>query len=379
VPVEVPTICRPALVGPALRRAVMVSTGKPWSAYCGAQFAVQGCSKEGEPPLTKGKDGVKGHDITDNDGPGSFSEESRKIFYEETAGVDYKRPCKVGALGRVSDYWHVMQSPSQFVILAKTPKAARGKQIAPGSDGGAEGKKGSPVERREDTEGGGRGYSTKRRGKGKAPDLKGVEKEREESAGSGQRNKTNGGRKRKATDVEEGGGVKKKAKKELPPWNSSPEGMEAVGRYEGDYNMWVLEAVSVIVPSLKRIRNISHDTLMSVGVARSFVLMDSMGGAENTLAFRSVLLSQGLDIDANPFLDTVELLRCGKAKASKRMLEGEEGTGDEAVVKARKTNAQLWEKMMNHDVVEGETIGHTGGVEKGRRAKESIWGAGWDE
>jgi hypothetical protein len=46
VPVEVPTICRPALVGPALRRAVMVSTGKPRSAYCGAQFAVQGCSEE---------------------------------------------------------------------------------------------------------------------------------------------------------------------------------------------------------------------------------------------------------------------------------------------------------------------------------------------
>jgi hypothetical protein len=46
VPVEVPTICRPALVGPALRRAVMVSTGKPRSAYCGAQFAVRGCSEE---------------------------------------------------------------------------------------------------------------------------------------------------------------------------------------------------------------------------------------------------------------------------------------------------------------------------------------------
>jgi hypothetical protein len=47
VPVEVPTICRPALVGSALRRAVMVSTGKPRSAYCGAQFAVQGCSEGG--------------------------------------------------------------------------------------------------------------------------------------------------------------------------------------------------------------------------------------------------------------------------------------------------------------------------------------------
>jgi hypothetical protein len=46
---------------------------------------------ESKPPLTKEKDGVEGHDITDNDGPGSFWEESRKIFYEETAGVDYKR------------------------------------------------------------------------------------------------------------------------------------------------------------------------------------------------------------------------------------------------------------------------------------------------
>jgi hypothetical protein len=35
---------------------------------------------ESEPPLTKGKDGVEGHDITDKDGPGSFWEESRKIF-----------------------------------------------------------------------------------------------------------------------------------------------------------------------------------------------------------------------------------------------------------------------------------------------------------
>jgi hypothetical protein len=52
----------------------------------------------------------------------------------------------------------------------------------------------------------------------------------------------------------------------------------------------------------------------------------------------------------------VELLRCGKAKASKRMMEGEEGTGDEAVVEARAKNAQLWEKIINHDVVEGETI-----------------------
>jgi hypothetical protein len=291
---------------------------------------------EDEPPLKKGKDGV---DITDKDGPGSFWEESRKIFYEETAGVDYKRPCKVGALGRVSDYWDVMQSPSQFVILAKTPKAARGKQTASGSDGGAEGKKGSPVERREDTEGGGRGYSTRRRGKGTAPDLEGVAEEREERAGSGQRNKTSGGRKRKATIVEEGGGVKKKAKKELPPWNPSPEGVEAVRRYEGNYNMWVLEAVSVIVPSLKRIRNIAHDTLISVGVARSFVLMDSTGGAEDTLNFRSVLLSQGLDIDANSFLDTVEMLRCDRAKASKRMMEGKEGTGNETAVKARKKNA----------------------------------------
>jgi hypothetical protein len=157
-----------------------------------------------ELPLTKGKDGVQGHDITDKDGPGSFWKELRKIFYEQTAGVDYKRPCKVGALGRVLDYWHVMQSPLQFVILAKTPKAARGKQTVPGSDGGAEGKKGSPVERREDTEGGGRGYNTTRRGKGKAPDLEGVAEEREESAGNGQRNKTSGGRKRKAADVEGG-------------------------------------------------------------------------------------------------------------------------------------------------------------------------------
>jgi hypothetical protein len=155
--------------------------------------------------------------------------------------------------------------------------------------------------------------------------------------------------------------------------------LEAVRRYEGDYNMWVLEAVSVIVPSLNRIRNISHDTMISVEVARSFVLMDSPAGAEDTQAFRSVLMSQGLDIDANPFLDTVELLRCEKAKASKRMMEGEEGTGNEAVVEARTKHAQLWEKIMNHDVVEGETIRHTGGVEKGRRSKESIWGAGWDE
>jgi hypothetical protein len=155
--------------------------------------------------------------------------------------------------------------------------------------------------------------------------------------------------------------------------------LEAVRRYEGNYNMWVLKVVSVIVPSLKHIKNISHDTLIVVEVARSFVLMDSPAGAEDTLAVRSVLLSQGLDIDANPFLDTVELLRCGKAKASKRMMEGEEGTGDEAVVEARAKNAQLWKKIMNHDVVEGETIQHTGGVEKGRRTKESIWGAGWNE
>jgi hypothetical protein len=99
--------------------------------------------------------------------------------------VDYKRPCKVGALGRVSDYWHVMQSPLQFVILARTPKASRGKQSVPGSDGGAEGKKGSPVERREDTEVGGREFSTRRRGKGKSPDVEGVAEDREESAGSG--------------------------------------------------------------------------------------------------------------------------------------------------------------------------------------------------
>jgi hypothetical protein len=124
-----------------------------------------------------------------------------------------KRPCKVGALGRVSDYWHVMQFPSQFVILARTPQAARGKQSVPGSDGGAEGKKGSPVERRADTEVGGRGVSTRRRGKGKAPDVESVAEEREESVGSGQRNKSSGGRKRKAADVEEGGGVQKKAKK----------------------------------------------------------------------------------------------------------------------------------------------------------------------
>jgi hypothetical protein len=109
--------------------------------------------------------------------------------------MDYKRPCKVGALGRVLDYWHVMQFPLQFVILARIPKAAQEKQFVPGSDGGAEGKKGSPVERREDTEVGGRGFSTRRRGKGKAPNVEGVAEEREESAGSGQRNKSSRGRK----------------------------------------------------------------------------------------------------------------------------------------------------------------------------------------
>jgi hypothetical protein len=155
--------------------------------------------------------------------------------------------------------------------------------------------------------------------------------------------------------------------------------LEAVRRYKGNYNMWVLEAVSVIVPSLKHITDISHNTLISVEVARSFVLMDLPAGAEDTLAVCLVLLSQGLDIDANPFLDIVKLLRCEKAKASKRMMEGKEGMGDEAVVEARAKNAQLWEKIMNHDVLEGETIRHTGGVEKGRRTKESIWGAGWDE